>query len=154
MERLAFTSYWTNYRWRYSLGADGLHTFTVWAPSASAVSLVLDEPLDMQRIDGGWWELSVASAGHGTSYSFSVDGSEPMPDPRSAWQPSGVHGPSQVFDSALFAWSDGNWGGRDVRGAVFYELHLGTFTPEGTLEAAAGHLDYLVALGVEVVSLM
>jgi maltooligosyltrehalose trehalohydrolase len=65
-----------------------------------------------------------------------------------------VHGPSQVFDAGLFAWTDGGWAGRDVRGAVFYELHLGTFTPEGTLEAAAGHLDYLVALGVEIVSLM
>ncbi|MDX6258697.1 MAG: maltooligosyltrehalose trehalohydrolase, partial [Kribbellaceae bacterium] len=109
---------------------------------------------EMQPGSGGWWELAVPSAGHGTSYAFSVDGSEPMPDPRSAWQPSGVHGPSQVFDAGLFAWTDGGWAGRDVRGAVFYELHLGTFTPEGTLEAAAGHLDYLVALGVEIVSLM
>ncbi|GAA0942416.1 malto-oligosyltrehalose trehalohydrolase [Kribbella koreensis] len=131
-----------------------MHTFTVWAPSASTVSLVLEDSLEMRRADGGWWELSVASAGHGTPYAFSVDGGEPMPDPRSAWQPSGVHGPSQVFDSSLFEWSDAGWGGRDVRGAVFYELHLGTFTPEGTLEAAAGRLDHLVALGVEVVSLM
>jgi maltooligosyltrehalose trehalohydrolase len=108
----------------------------------------------MQQGDGGWWEVEVASAGHGTSYAFSVDGSEPMPDPRSPWQPEGVHGFSRVFDSSRYEWADAGWAGRDVRGAVFYELHLGTFTPEGTLEAAAGHLDYLVALGVEVVSLM
>lgn len=132
-----------------------MHTFTVWAPAASTVSLVLsDSWLEMKADQGGWWSVEVVSAGHGTSYAFSVDGSEPMPDPRSPWQPSGVHGASQVFDSALFGWTDGGWRGRDVRGAVFYELHLGTFTPEGTLEAAAGHLDYLVALGVEVVSLM
>ncbi|MEV8378376.1 malto-oligosyltrehalose trehalohydrolase [Kribbella sp. NPDC056861] len=131
-----------------------MHTFTVWAPAASTVSLVLDESLEMEKGDGGWWSLEVASAGHGTSYAFSVDGSDPMPDPRSPWQPDGVHGPSRVFDASAFEWADAGWAGRDVRGAVFYELHLGTFTPEGTLEAAAGHLDYLVALGVEVVSLM
>ncbi|WBQ04770.1 malto-oligosyltrehalose trehalohydrolase [Kribbella sp. CA-293567] len=132
-----------------------MHTFTVWAPGASAVALVLsDSSQEMRKGDGGWWSLEVASAGHGTSYAFSVDGSEPMPDPRSPWQPDGVHGSSRVFDSSQFEWSDAEWAGRDVRGAVFYELHLGTFTPEGTLEAAAGHLDYLVALGVEVVSLM
>ncbi|NEA34914.1 malto-oligosyltrehalose trehalohydrolase [Streptomyces sp. SID13031] len=134
-----------------------MHAFTVWAPAASAVSLVLSEPsssLEMRQGSGGWWELSVASAGHGTSYAFSVDGSEPMPDPRSPWQPDGVHGFSRVFDTSRFEWTDAGWAGRDVRGAVFYELHLGTFTAEGTLEAAAGHLDYLVALGVEVISLM
>ena len=126
--------------------------FTVWAPSASTVSLVLSggASVPMQRGDGGWWSVEA----EGTDYAFSVDGSDPMPDPRSPWQPDGVHGFSRVFDSSRFAWSDGDWAGRDVRGAVFYELHLGTFTPEGTLEAAAGHLDYLVALGVEVVSLL
>jgi maltooligosyltrehalose trehalohydrolase len=77
-----------------------------------------------------------------------------MPDPRSAWQPDGVHGFSKVFETGRFEWSDGSWRGKDARGSVFYELHIGTFTPEGTLEAAAGHLDYLVALGVEMVSLL
>ncbi|GAA1533924.1 malto-oligosyltrehalose trehalohydrolase [Kribbella lupini] len=131
-----------------------MHTFSVWAPDASAVSLVLGESLEMTKADDGWWSLEVADAGHGTDYAFSVDGSDPMPDPRSPWQPEGVHGPSRVFDASRFGWSDSDWAGRDVRGAVFYELHLGTFTPEGTLEAAAGHLDYLVALGVQVVSLL
>lgn len=131
-----------------------MHTFSVWAPDASAVSLVLRESSEMTRADDGWWSLEVADAGHGTDYAFSVDGSDSMPDPRSSWQPEGVHGPSRVFDASRFGWSDSAWAGRDVRGAVFYELHLGTFTPEGTLEAAAGHLDYLVALGVQVVSLL
>ncbi|MEV6283184.1 malto-oligosyltrehalose trehalohydrolase [Kribbella sp. NPDC051770] len=131
-----------------------MHTFSVWAPDASEVALVLDERLAMAKAADGWWSLEVADAGHGTDYAFSVDGSDPMPDPRSAWQPDGVHGPSRVFDASRFGWSDSNWRGQEVRGAVFYELHLGTFTPEGTLEAAAGHLDYLVALGVQVVSLL
>jgi len=132
-----------------------LHTFTVWAPAASTVSLVLpDGSREMERAERGWWRLEVAEAGHGTAYGFSVDGGEPMPDPRSGWQPGGVHGVSRVFDASRFGWSDGLWGGRDVRGAVFYELHVGTFTAEGTLDAAAGHLDYLVALGAQVVSLM
>src|SRR5215207_2388436 len=112
-----------------------MHTFTVWAPDASTVSLVLrGESRQMSAADGGWWELQVAEAGHGTDYAFSVDGSDPMPDPRSAWQPDGVHGFSRVFDSGLYDWSDGDWVGRDARGSVFYELHIGTFTPEGTLE--------------------
>src|SRR5882757_7511567 len=128
-----------------------MRTFTVWAPAASTISLVLPEgSVAMERGADGWWSVEA----DGTDYAFSVDGSDPMPDPRSPWQPDGVHGFSRVFDTGRFAWSDGGWAGREVRGSVFYELHLGTFTPEGTLEATAGHLDYLVALGVQVVSLL
>ncbi|MEU4603366.1 malto-oligosyltrehalose trehalohydrolase [Kribbella sp. NPDC023972] len=131
-----------------------MHTFRVWAPNASSVDLVLrDGRLPLHQRDG-WWEREVVEAHHGTDYAFSVDGSEPLPDPRSPWQPDGVHGFSRVFDEDRFRWTDSDWAGRDVRGSVFYELHIGTFTPEGTLEAAAGHLDYLVALGVDVISLM
>ncbi|MFB6720101.1 malto-oligosyltrehalose trehalohydrolase [Kribbella sp. NPDC056345] len=132
-----------------------MHTFSVWAPSASSVDLVLrDGVLPMHPGTDGWWAREVVEAHHGTDYAFTIDGSEPLPDPRSPWQPDGVHGFSRVFDVDRFRWTDGEWTGRDVRGAVFYELHIGTFTPEGTLAAAADHLDYLVLLGVEVVSLM
>ena len=132
-----------------------MHTFTVWAPAASSVDLVLrDGVLPLRSATGGWWERKVVEAHHGTDYAFSIDGSEPLPDPRSPWQPDGVHGFSRVFDTDRFGWTDEDWIGRDVRGSVFYELHIGTFTPEGTLDAAAEHLDYLVVLGVEVVSLM
>jgi maltooligosyltrehalose trehalohydrolase len=131
-----------------------MHTFRVWAPDASSVDLVLrDGRLPMNQA-GAWWERVVVEAHHGTDYAFSVDGSEPLPDPRSPWQPHGVHGFSRVFDEDRFTWSDSCWTGRDVRGSIFYELHIGTFTPEGTLEAAAGRLGHLVELGVEVVSLM
>jgi maltooligosyltrehalose trehalohydrolase len=131
-----------------------MHTFTVWAPDAAAVSLVLSSgSVPMTKADHGWWSVQ-ADGGHGTDYAFSVDDGDPIPDPRSPWQPDGVHGFSRVFDTSRFAWSDADWNGRDARGAVFYELHLGTFTAEGTLDAAADHLDYLVALGVEMVSLL
>jgi maltooligosyltrehalose trehalohydrolase len=139
-----------------------VHEFRVWAPAARRVVLHLPGPGSaggrrepMARGDGGWWQLRVADAGHGTDYAFAVDDGDPLPDPRSAWQPAGVHGPSRVFDAALHAWgSAAGWSGLDVVGRVFYELHVGTFTPEGTLDAAIGHLDDLVELGVEVVELM
>ena len=135
-----------------------MHEFRVWAPAARHVTLHLPgsgarEP--MARVDGGWWRLAVPGAGHGTDYAFAVDDGDPLPDPRSAWQPAGVHGPSRVFDTGRHAWaSDAAWSGLDVVGRVFYELHVGTFTPEGTLDAAIGHLDDLAALGVDVVELM
>ncbi|MFD7308587.1 malto-oligosyltrehalose trehalohydrolase [Promicromonospora sp. NPDC059942] len=128
----------------------------VWAPFASRVDLVLPatgatEPLVADV--GGWW-----SAGRGlppgTDYAFSLDGGPPRPDPRSPSQPAGVHGPSRTFDARAYSWSDGGWAGRDVRGAVVYELHVGTFTPEGTLDAAVGRLDHLAGLGVDMVELM
>ena len=132
-----------------------MHTFRVWVPEATNVDLVLrDGVLPMRFAEGGWWERQVAEAHHGTDYAYSVDGSDPLPDPRSPWQPDGVHGFSRVFEADRFEWTDDSWTGRDVRGAVFYELHLGTFTLEGTLDAAAEHLDYLAVLGVEVVSLL
>jgi maltooligosyltrehalose trehalohydrolase len=132
-----------------------MHTFSVWAPSAQKVELVLNDGwLPMGPAEGGWWVRQVAEAGHGTDYAFAVDGSSPMPDPRSGWQPNGVHGMSRVFYPSRYKWTDGDWAGRNVLGAVLYELHLGTFTQQGTFDAAAAHLEYLAALGVEMVSLM
>ncbi len=92
-------------------------------------------------------------------YAFVLDGAHPaLPDPRSAWQPHGVHGPSRTFDASRFAWTDDAWrgprSGAGVLGSVVYELHVGTFTTEGTLDAAVARLDHLVGLGVDVVELM
>jgi len=135
-------------------------TFTVWAPAAGRVDLHLPggtpEASAMERdpAHAGWWRAEVDGAGHGTDYAFAVDGGPPRPDPRSAWQPHDVHGPSRVFDPSRHAWADDGWAGRDARGAVLYELHLGTFTAEGTLDAAAARLGHLVDLGVDVVELM
>ena len=108
----------------------------------------------MHPMDDGWWQAGVPEAGHGTDYAFALDGGDPRPDPRSPWQPAGVHGPSRVFDVSRHVWSDRGWPGRGVLGAVFYELHVGTFTPTGTLDAAVERLDHLVELGVDVVELM
>ncbi|WP_041293512.1 malto-oligosyltrehalose trehalohydrolase [Kineococcus radiotolerans] len=131
--------------------------FGVWAPQAQQVDLVLDgEPVPMRRTGSpreGWWTAE-AEGSHGTRYAFAVDGGDPRPDPRSGWQPEGVHAASAVVDPSTFSWTDGEWAGRDARGAVFYELHVGTFTPEGTFAAAAGKLDHLVDLGVDVVEVL
>lgn len=132
-------------------------TVPVWAPRAESLGLhIVDsgEVLDMLPRPGGWFE-SPRALSDGTRYAYRIDGSEEdRPDPRSALQPEGVHGPSQLVDLSRFPWTDASWTGRDARGAVTYELHAGTFTPEGTLDAAAGHLDHLAGLGVEMVELM
>lgn len=127
----------------------------VWAPLASTLELVLPDSPDarrpLQRGDDGQWTTELPD---GTDYLLSVDGGEPRPDPRSARQPHGIHGPSRTFDAGVHAWADGAWTGRDVLGEVFYELHVGTFTEAGTLDAAVERLDDLVDLGVGTVELM
>jgi maltooligosyltrehalose trehalohydrolase len=126
----------------------------VWAPGADRVELVLGELRHVMRPEDDDWWVSDTELAPGDDYAFSLDGGPPRPDPRSAWQPHGVHGPSRAFDTSAHRWTDHDWRGLDVRGAVFYELHVGTFTPEGTLAAAASRLDHLVDLGVDVVELM
>jgi maltooligosyltrehalose trehalohydrolase len=131
----------------------------VWAPRADAVTLVLPDIGDrtdrvpMLPEPGDWW-VSTEPLPPGTDYALSLDGGPPRPDPRSPWQPAGVHGPSRTFDTAVHAWGDHAWEGRSVLGAVTYELHVGTFTPTGTLDSAVGRLDHLVDLGVDMVELM
>ena len=132
--------------------ADPTLPITVWAPTASGLEAVLgDERRALTPSGDGTWTIDLPV---GTDYLLSVDGGEPRPDPRSGRQPHGVHGPSRVFDPTTFAWTDEAWTGRDVLGGVFYELHVGTFTPGGTLDAAIERLDDLVDLGVDTVELM
>lgn len=130
----------------------------VWAPGAAEVELSLPatgRALPMERVGDGWW-VSPRALDPGTDYAFRVDGSPDLPDPRSARQPYGVHGLSRYVDPSAWAglWTDDGWRGRDARGAVIYELHVGTFTPDGTLDAAAARLGHLVRLGVDMVELM
>ncbi|NAZ83257.1 malto-oligosyltrehalose trehalohydrolase, partial [Kineococcus sp. R8] len=140
----------------------GRHVHGGRAPGAHEVEVVVESGGEstahaMTRTDlprPGWWRRQVPGAGHGTRYAFRLDASDPRPDPRSGWQPDGVHGPSAVVAPTTFRWSDQAWRGRDARGAVFYELHVGTFTPEGTFAAATERLDHLVRLGVEVVEVL
>ena len=128
----------------------------VWAPAAQTVELHLpgqDRLVDMIPAPGGWWTAPL-DLEPGTDYAFRVDGSPNRPDPRSALQPDGVHGPSRTVDPDAWQWTDQNWAGKDLRGSVIYELHVGTFTPEGTLDAAITRLGHLADLGVDIVELM
>ncbi|MGH1524322.1 malto-oligosyltrehalose trehalohydrolase [Leifsonia sp. L25] len=133
-------------------------TFPVWAPGADAVEVEVAgfgrHPL--QKDEGGWWSLPSPLEGDDAplDYGFVVDGDGPFPDPRSRRQPDGVHALSRTWDPGAFAWTDHDWRPGPLTGRVIYELHLGTFTPEGTLDAAAARLDHLVGLGVEAVELL
>jgi maltooligosyltrehalose trehalohydrolase len=126
----------------------------VWAPRAEQVELAVHgvrEPLTPAA--GGWWRRA-APLPAGTDYRFVLDGGEPLPDPRSPWQPEGVHGPSRAVDHAAFAWTDAGWRPPPLETGVIYELHVGTFTPGGTFESAVERLPDLVDLGVTHVELM
>jgi malto-oligosyltrehalose trehalohydrolase len=130
------------------------HRFEVWAPRASRVELWLrGTGHTMRGREAGWWAAE-AEAAAGEDYGFRLDGGRPLPDPRSRWQPRGVHGLSRLVDPSAFAWSDAGWRGLELARAVLYELHVGTFSPEGTFDGVARHLDHLVSLGVDAVELM
>jgi len=125
----------------------------VWAPLATGVAVRTAEGDRALRRQGDTWFDNVELP-PGTDYSFVLDGGDPVPDPRSLWQPGGVHMASRVFDPSAYEWGDQGWGGRELAGGVIYELHVGTFTPEGTLDAAIGRLDHLVELGIDFVELL
>ena len=128
-----------------------MRTFRVWAPDAVSVELdAAGARTPMRREPGGWWEVTAEAL----DYGFVVDGAGPFPDPRSPWQPDGVHGPSRVVDHDAYPWQDAGWRGVHLPSAVLYELHVGTFTPEGTFTAAIERLDHLVDLGVDAVELL
>ncbi|GAA1903707.1 malto-oligosyltrehalose trehalohydrolase [Nocardioides lentus] len=138
--------------------------FDVWAPAAAAVDLVVgDDAVALRPRDGGWWtpdgpdgapDPRVPETGE-VDYGYRLDGADTvLPDPRSRRQPDGVHGRSRTVELDPDAWTDGAWTGRQLAGSVVYELHVGTFTPEGTLDAALGRLDHLRSIGVDLVELM
>lgn len=127
----------------------------VWAPRAARVELECRGQLAaMTKAVSGWWSVDAPFIGHGIDYAFLVDGEGPYPDPRSPWQPEGVHGPSRWVDHERFDWSDSGWQAPPLSEAVIYELHIGTFTPGGTFDSAIDRLDHLVDLGVTHVELM
>ena len=129
-------------------------TFSVWAPAAARVEVVVDGARHaMTRGDDGTWTADV-DAPAGARYAFSIDGADPLPDPRSRAQPDGVHAASQVVDLATFRWSDDGFQPPPWSSALIYELHVGAFTPEGTFDAVAGKLEHLIDLGVTHVELM
>ena len=130
-------------------------TFEVWAPAARQVELDLaGRRVPMTAGAGGWWSVEVDDAGPGTEYGYRLDGGDVLPDPRSPFQPEGVHGLSRVVDHGAFPWTDQAWNGLHLPAAVLYELHVGTFSQEGTFDGAIQHLDHLVELGVNAVELL
>lgn len=129
--------------------------FAVWAPNPAVVALDIDGTTHpMTKAEGGWWQTSV-EAPPDARYGYLIDDDpQVLPDPRSARQPDGVHGRSALWDEAGPTWTDDDWAGREVEGAVIYELHIGTFTAAGTFDSAIEKLDHLVDLGVDFVELM
>jgi maltooligosyltrehalose trehalohydrolase len=127
----------------------------VWAPEARQVELESEgRLLSMTQNEAGWWTVDAPFVKHGVDYAFRVDGKGPFPDPRSPWQPKGVHGPSRWLDHDRFPWTDSGWQQPPLGSALIYELHVGTFTPEGTFQSVIDRLDYLADLGVTHVELM
>ena len=131
------------------------HRFRLWAPAAATVDVVVDGARHaMRAAPGGWWDVTLDGVRTDARYGFSLDGGEPLKDPRSVRQPDGVHGLSQLYDHNAFAWSDSGWRGRPWAGTVLYELHIGTFTAAGTFDAAITRLDHVVALGATAIEVM
>jgi len=131
-------------------------TFEVWAPNHDRVRLrALGNDHEMSPAADGQWRVTVPGATPGTDYGFLLgDDETPVPDPRSRWQPDGVHGLSRLHDTQAYEWDDDAWTGRQLAGSVIYELHVGTFTPEGTFAAAVDRLDHLVQLGVDLIEVL
>ncbi|HEV2326022.1 MAG TPA: malto-oligosyltrehalose trehalohydrolase [Terracidiphilus sp.] len=134
-----------------------MHLFEAWAPKAEKLAVKVDgSTTTMAGPDRqGWWRAEAADAGPGSNYGFLIDDDERCyPDPRSRWQPDGVHALSRVYDQNAFAWEDPGFQAAPLSSAIIYELHAGTFTPEGTLDAAIHKLSYLVELGITHIELM
>jgi len=140
-------------------GRDAFH-FRLWAPKAMEVRVAFrrdgrwDRREALQKSDDGFFSGEYKDLKAGDLYGFFVDGKGPWPDPASRYQPEGVHGPSAIIDSRPFVWADETWKGIDARRLVFYELHIGTFTPEGTFKAAIQKLPYLRELGITAIEIM
>jgi maltooligosyltrehalose trehalohydrolase len=139
-------------------GPDGTH-FRVWAPNCRRVTLVLEDsdrpPVPLTGEPGGYFAASVPGVGDGACYRYRLDDDSNLyPDPASRFQPQGPFGPSQVVDPGRFAWTDAGWAGRELKGQVIYEMHVGTFTPEGTWQAAARELRELAAAGLTVIEVL
>ena len=138
-----------------ALTGDGAR-FAVWAPSASGAHLEIDgRRVRMQRGAQGFFHCFDEQAAAGSRYAFRFAGlDQAVPDPASRFNPDGVHEPSEIVDASAYEWQDADWHGGPFDDAVIYELHVGTFTPQGTYAAAAERLDYLASLGVTALELM
>jgi len=131
--------------------------FRLWAPRAQHIQCKLEgrpDLLEMNKDEGGWFSLDVEGVGAGARYNFVLEDGTVVADPASRFQPEDVSGPSEVIDADDFIWTDASWQGRPWEEMVIYELHLGTFTPQGTYRAAIDKLDDLIDLGITAIELM
>lgn len=136
--------------------------FTLYAPAAERVEVILEDDnlenehkaVPMRRSRPGYFEAFIEGLEAGAHYRLKLDGQNPLPDPASRFQPGGVHGPSEVVDPNIFVWRDDGWQGVPHKELVFYELHVGTFTPAGTYAGVKDKLPYLKELGITAVELM
>src|SRR5690348_12209983 len=137
---------------------EGSWRFCVWAPKREKVSLHVlgnaEQVTRMEKDERGYHHATVGNLAAGDRYLYQLDGVRERPDPASRFQPDGVHGPSQLVDLQAFHWSDSNWKGRPLGISIFYELHVGTYTAEGTFDAVTKRLPELVDLGVTTIELM
>ena len=141
------------------LAADGSVQFRLWAPGPTEVEVEITQGRKrigaaLAAAGGGWFRGTVANVAPGARYGFRIDGGLLVPDPASRFNPDDVHAPSMLIDPLAFEWADLGWNGRPWEQAVIYELHVGTFTEEGTFRAAIERLDYLAGLGVTAIELM
>ncbi|MBD2778602.1 malto-oligosyltrehalose trehalohydrolase [Iningainema tapete] len=136
---------------------DGRCEFTVWAPEKEAVAVHVVSPqerkLPMEHLEDGYWQVTATDIHPGTLYYYQLSSGETRPDPASHFQPEGVHKASEVIDHS-FTWNDSNWSGVSLEQMIIYELHVGTFTPEGTFEAIIPRLKDLRELGVNAIEIM
>ncbi|MBI3453361.1 MAG: malto-oligosyltrehalose trehalohydrolase [Rhodospirillales bacterium] len=142
-----------------AIEADGRVRFRLWAPAAKTVDVALTvdgrrRTLPMAAAGDGWFDLHSDACRPGDKYVYLIDGKDAVPDPASRFQPEDVHGPSEIVDPDAFDWPDDDWRGRPWEEAVIYELHVGSFTPEGSYAGAMAKLDHLAALGVTAIELM
>ena len=132
--------------------------FVLWAPHWRQASVHIlgakERIVDMSRCDRGYHFANIEPVEAGMRYLYRLDGSRELPDPASRFQPEGVHGPSQLVDTSAFEWADREWKGVELEGSIFYELHVGTYTPAGTFNALIGHLEDLRSLGVTTIEVM
>jgi malto-oligosyltrehalose trehalohydrolase len=135
------------------LSSNGV-TFRLWAPAAKRVEVMLDRACAMTALPGGWFAVNVPDAGAGTRYKYLINGETAVPDPASHFQPEDVAGPSEVVDHQQFEWENVRWHGRPWHEAVILELHVGTFTPEGTFRSVIDKLDHVAQTGFTAIELM
>ena len=137
---------------------DGSVRFRLWAPNAKTVNVRLENgergTHPLLPLENGWFERISPEAHAGSLYRFQIDHKTEVPDPASRFQPADVHGPSAVIDPSAFSWHDEGWRGRPWEETVLYELHVGTFTPQGSFQGVEEKLDYLRDLGVTAIELM